>query len=240
MLAIAGYHIRLRPVARFSAVRLGPTTAPRPDAFKLGNAKAFLTVLPGDFVSEGTPFERVQATIRRGRAGTEVHLGGGVEDVEILAQLETGPLTRHWAVETEGFACRWPPGLGLASTPAGAAWPFEFYGPNGAFVFLRGPLQGEQVPTPQQMVGPGQELVDQEVTGNGLRMDLEYTHEGAVWNQRHHWVGFAQETAILLTGQAPRDIFAGISQAMDVIVASLRLSGTKAPAQPKRGGAQVH
>jgi hypothetical protein len=240
MIAIAGYHIRLRPVARFSAVRLGPNTAPRPDTFKLGNARAFLTVLPGDFVSEETPFERVQATIRRGRSGTEVQLGGGVEDVEILARLETGPLTRHWAVETEHYACRWPAGLGLASTPSEAAWPFEFYGPNGAFVFLRGPLRGEQVPTPQQMVGEAQEVIDQEVTGNGLRMDLEYTHEGAVWQQRHHWVGFGQETVVLLTGQAPRDIFPGLSQAMDVIAASVRLSGPGPSAPPKRGTAQVN
>jgi hypothetical protein len=240
MIAIAGYDIRLRPVASFSAVRLGPASAPRLDTFKLGTSRAFLTVLPGDPVAGEAPFERVQATIRRGRAGTEVQLGAGVEDLEILARLEAGPLTRHWAVETEHFACRWPPGLGLASTPEDAPWPFEFYGPSDSFVCLRGPLRGGEVPTPRQLVAPGQELLDEEVTGNGVRMDLEYTREGAVWHQRHHWVGFAREATLLVSGQAPRDIFPGLSQAMNVIVGSLRPSGAGPAALPRRGAEQVN
>ncbi|MCI0574280.1 MAG: hypothetical protein L0Y66_26410 [Myxococcaceae bacterium] len=140
---------------------------------------------------------------RMGPTGAEVRLRAGLlPRFAADGSLMAGPDTPHWTLETSLFRCRWPEGLVLASTEEGAPAPFELLGPQGAVLFLQGPLGREQLPALEEMVSPGQQVLGTGTLGEAPYVDVAYTHEGRAWRQRHVVLALGGTHVLVLTAQA--------------------------------------
>jgi hypothetical protein len=148
----------------------------------------------------------------------DVELGEGTQALAEVLDLQEGPHLDHWRVETTVFTCRWPEGFTLAS-PASPGTPFELHGPDGALVYVQGPIRVDRLPPLTEMVGPGQSVRCHGRTARGGWVELEYEHQGQPWRQTHRAMEDASGYALVVSAQAPVGA-AGLAEAAAVDAAA--------------------
>lgn len=118
------------------------------------------------------------------RGGYRSKLPPGTEALGEVLEVEPGPSSEHWLLETERFRARFPPGFTLHSVPRDSPTPFDLVGPGGCLLYLQLP---ETLPDWGQPEG---------------RMERTYQHQGATWWQRYQVVEREGLLAVV-TAQAP-------------------------------------
>jgi hypothetical protein len=150
----------------------------------------------------------------------DVELGKGTQALEAVLDLQEGPHLDHWRVETTVFICRWPEGFALTS-PASPGTPFELHGPDGALVYVQGPVRVDRLPPLNEMVGPGQSVRRYGRTARGGWVELEYEHEGERWRQTHRVLEDTSGYALVVSAQAPVGAAGLAEAAAEEVAASL-------------------
>ncbi|MDB4962558.1 MAG: hypothetical protein JWP01_2557 [Myxococcales bacterium] len=234
--AVSGYGVTFELLAPFEMNRLGEQS-PVDDAVVLahpgGRGLKNALLAPGKTVAGGPLKKEFQVvpggkagdglwTYRSGSDGTSITLGADMKDVSEVGSAGAGPTEKSWSIQTAAYRVAWPKNWKLVSTEPGTRSPFELIGTNGAMIMLRGPLKGsKELPTPPQLVGAGQTIVDQGDLDGQIWMMLEYQHDGQTWRQRHHYGVLGKETVVIVTGQAPASQTAEMTEACETIVKSL-------------------
>jgi hypothetical protein len=155
-----------------------------------------------------------------GKLSVELH---GATSLEQVADVEPGPAGPRWRVETSLYTVEWPDGFAVHSPPdEGGPSMFDLHGPAGSLVYIQGPFVADNVPAPDQMVGPGQALVDQRREDGRELIELAYAHGGEDWRQVHCIVPFAETHCLIVTAQAPACSALQTSSALDVMARSLQ------------------
>ncbi len=198
--SLVGYQVRFTPTApwkfgRMPVAAMGPKAVPDSVMVARMLEKRVKNVLiaPGKKVTS----QKFQKTVdgelrvlRLGDEGTSFMLGAGVEDISEVGAAAAATTGSEWSVETSSYTVRWPDGYTVGSADNGAPFPFSFErvgGPN-EMIILRGPLVGaEQVPTPDALVGKGQEPVAMDMKSPTPWVEVRYKVEGKVWRQRHYY-----------------------------------------------------
>src|SRR5262249_30949075 len=89
---------------------------------------------------------------------TRVALGRDTKSVsDVLAFVETTDHARGWSLVTREWACNFPQGTTLWSTPVDAGWPFELIdvgaAERDAIIYVQGPWARVQAPVLERLVG---------------------------------------------------------------------------------------
>jgi len=238
---LVGYQIRFTPLVPFVFGRSprGPK-APADSllvAHMASGGVRNVMIGPGSSVSS-TEFQRVRLggdqdgiwSLKLGDNGTTVLLGDEMNDVSDVGKLAANPSAEStWQIETESYAVAWPDGYVVKS---GARWPFEFHGiDEGAddLILLRGPLHGaKETPSPPQLVAPGQEVVESNLSTPTPWVEVRYTAQGRAWRQRHFYAVLCPETVVLVTTQGPE------ARANKLATDGERIASSIKPVSPRR------
>ncbi|MEV6597694.1 hypothetical protein AB0M36_12595 [Actinoplanes sp. NPDC051346] len=217
---IIGYGLRLTAT---DAVQVG----------RAGDAGKHPDMLLSASVADGRLTNNV-VTVDDGRASLmmEPAVGGLRATAEPAADDQT-----YWTLSQAGMLCRWPEGMRVVTAdPDATVWSVEFHGADGALVMLRGPrcAGGGLVPPPDQLIGPGQELLASDMAADEMWMELRHVREGEAWWQRHRYAVLAPNDLLVVTGQAREGDEDDVRRAVDVVVRGLRLDVPPAAPRPKR------
>lgn len=121
-----------------------------------------------------------------------------------VVDIEDGPSTGSWRIETSVFTALWPDGFSVESSQDAADHtPFYLLSAGRAAIFPQGPLLVERVPAAAGMVGAGQTLVDTWRVGGIEVVELDYEHEAERWWQSHWRIPHGGQGILILTAQAP-------------------------------------
>jgi hypothetical protein len=160
-------------------------------------------------------------------APTRVALGPNTKAAsDVLAFIEETPFSPEWSIVTQHYACAWPKGTTLWSTPTEIGWAFELThgdAAGDAMTYVQAPLPPAQGLTLDALIGDGMRagargnLVG--ASGAGEWLDMHYEVEGTPWVQRRHIMHLGPEEYALVTTQAPE---AGIAAALEVAAAAAR------------------
>jgi len=139
--------------------------------------------------------------------------------IPMLLDVEHGPNTNNWQLETSLYTAPWPPGFDLVSTrdaasPAG----FDLVGAEGAaMIFVQGPFSVQPdvrtFPTSdQRQKGVGQ-------VGDYTWIRVAYSHEQQDWEQAHIVCRLGAARWLVVSTQAPaRQADATFSAATELAV----------------------
>jgi hypothetical protein len=167
--------------------------------------------------------------LRLGADGTSLTVGAGVAEVSEVGTAAPSPTPSGWAIETSAYTVDWPEGYTVCSAQAGAPFPFIFErvgGPNEMIV-LRGPLVGaKEVPSPEALIGKGQEPVAMNMQSPTPWVELGYSVEGRRWRQRHYYAVLKPKTLVLVTIQGPEERAGQLARDGDRVAASVKARGT--------------
>jgi hypothetical protein len=128
-----------------------------------------------------------------------------------IARVDEGLAQDDWQIETGRFRAVFPSGFALRSVEVHAPTPFELVGPEDSLIFVQSPLEP---PSPDQLVGPGQEVTMRGETW----IELSYEHERAPWWRRHEIAH-----GMVFTAQAPEPVKPQASRALQRILKTLTL-----------------
>ncbi len=177
-----------------------------------------------------------RATINLGGAKPIVHLGERTSDLGEVLDLIPGGGCDHWRIETTVFTARWPSGFALASPPGpGMPSPFDLLGPDGALIYVQGPLPRRDLRGLDRIAAP-----DQVIRRHGRSagrswwppgwavrhpgwswVELEYRHEGSPWRQVYRLADLGGGYACVVTKQAPEQWAEWTDQAAEEVAASI-------------------
>ncbi|SFO08890.1 hypothetical protein SAMN04489713_10457 [Actinomadura madurae] len=111
-----------------------------------------------------------------------------------------GPDRPTWRIETQLYSVTWPSGFTLECAGENDPFaPFLLWGPDKSLIWVQGPIRRTRLTAPSDLVGPGQQVVDQQANS----IELAYTEEGAPWRQSHHILDLDQDRLAIVTSQAP-------------------------------------
>jgi hypothetical protein len=126
----------------------------------------------------------------------------------------------HWRIETSVLSVRWPEGFALESVNQPPPI-FDLVGPDGARLWLQGPMPAERVPPLDRMEGPGQTTERISSSAGGPLVELRYLHDGGPWRMFHCVVDRYAAHACLVTAQTPERWRELIRSAVEEVAASL-------------------
>lgn len=168
--------------------------------------------------------------LKPGPAGgrAQMALGKGMETYDaVLEQIAAADHPPHWAIATDDYVIRWPARLTLRAD-GDPKRPFELAlgGTAAEFLCMQGRFTGpDQIPRPEQLVGPGMEMVGQgDVKGadSVIWFELGYEHRGASWRQRFYYLPFGSDSIYVLRAQATEPARDKMIDAADSIAGSFR------------------
>ena len=214
--SLVGYQVRFTPFApwqfgRMPAAAMGPKAVPDSVivARMLENRVKNVLIAPGNQVTSQEFQKTVEGelrVLRLGDGGTSLMLGAGIEDISEVGAVAAASTGAAWSIETSAYTVDWPDGYTVGSADDGAPFSFSFErvgGPNEMIV-LRGPLVGaQQVPTPDALVGKGQEAIAMDMGSPTPWVEVRYQVHGKAWRQRHHYAVLKPEAVVLVTIQGP-------------------------------------
>lgn len=155
--------------------------------------------------------------IELGPGGPRALLGRGMTGLGDQCTLEPGPEDTRWFIAAEGYEVGWPAGYKLWST--GNKYPaFEMVrigGDQDESIRVQGPFKKR--PPPSALIAPGQSVAADEKD----MLELRYTHEGAAWVQRHHFVS-SGGSFFVVTAQAREPNAGAMREAAGMVAASLK------------------
>jgi hypothetical protein len=141
------------------------------------------------------------------------------QDVHEVADIFFGEAGPHWWLETSLCRFVWPAGYRIACRAAEIqVTPLDLLGPGGECIFIQHP---RAMPPLEKMVGPGQEILDQDDATRAVL--LGYLLEGEEWRQRHTVVTVGSRE-LAITGQAPGRAFAGVERVMREIASTIEVT----------------
>jgi hypothetical protein len=164
-----------------------------------------------------------------GEGMTEVVLGTGMSSYDqMLEGVDVVDDDCDWTIVTEDHDVLWPEGFTLRADGdrAPGTWPYELshHGSSERLIYLQGPFVASQIPPPEQLVGPGMELVDQgDLDGTintVLWFELSYEHEGVPWAQRFYYLPIDSEGIYLMRAQTDDDAREEVFDAADLMAGS--------------------
>ncbi len=136
-----------------------------------------------------------------------------------LADIDRGDPAERWHIETSICSCAWPEGFALQSDPEYP--PFLLIGPEGAMIWLAGPLDRART-TPIEKLATSDQTVRAVGQADGReRIDLEYTFEGERWWQRRYVIPWGEGRAIVISAQARSTTELLTAAAIDLVEATL-------------------
>jgi hypothetical protein len=163
---------------------------------------------------------------------TQVALGIGMEGYDaVLSGLRTAPHPAQWTLITDDYEIRWPAKFTIRvdGDLNPRSWPYELGldGSSENLLFLQGPLTGpEQIPPPERLVAPNQEMVDQGslkgTVNTVIWIELTYEHGGSRWRQRFYYIPRDSESVYLLRVQGTADVAEKMFAAADLMATSFR------------------
>lgn len=156
---LSGFGLRAIPFAPFRAA-LGP------------NPRSL------DLESDASGEERFARVIADGEGGYASKLAEETPSLFDVVEIEAGPQSDHWRLETHAFSARLPGSATLHSTPADDPSPFVLTGPGGIALYVQ---SAAKAPPLEAMAACGQTI---SARGEDW-IALEYEHDGAAWVQRH-------------------------------------------------------
>ena len=118
-----------------------------------------------------------------------------------LAEVLPGPQTRAWRIETTSYVCALPLGFVLADDPDGFS-PFVLDGPEGALVWVSGPMPRDRALPVENLIDEGQTVRGVADAGDNVRVDLDYVFEGEPWWQRRYILAWGKDDVLVLSAQA--------------------------------------
>lgn len=137
-----------------------------------------------------------------------------------VLDVEDGPALNDWRLETAVFTCAWPHGFALLSNnfPHDPG-PFDLFGNNHEMIYVQRP---RHLPGIEEMCAPYQTVRHIEKNGDSEWIELDYTHDGTAWIQRHEIVALP-DARYAVTMQAPEAF------AEEAAKAAHQLAGSIAP-----------
>src|SRR5262245_4357040 len=173
---VAGFGWTLMPYAPFRFERVGgrPRSLSVEHSSSSGPGRIVITVS-----DDG---RRVRSEPAR-QAGPPIHV---VEVIEGAAyeHWDHGAAYDHWRIETSVLSVRWPEGFVVESV-AEPPPAFDLVGPDGARLWVQGPLDPERLPPLDRMEGPGQTTERVFRSTGGPLVELRYLHDGGAWHMYH-------------------------------------------------------
>lgn len=140
------------------------------------------------------------------------------ESVFDVVEIEDGPDTEDWRIETSVFTCCWPHGYMLCSNSfPDDPGPFDLVGVHDELIYVQKP---KVMPDVEEMCGPDQTVLDVQRGEDSEWIELEYVHEGVLWRQRHEVVTMEGERFVV-TMQAPVEYAEGSVGAARQVARSL-------------------
>lgn len=108
------------------------------------------------------------------------------ESLSDVLEIQPGPDTDDWRIETSIFTCCWPHGYLLCSNDyPNDPGPFDLVGVHDELIYIQKP---KVMPDIEEMCGPDQTIVNTGRDADSGWIELEYDHEGVSWRQRHEVV----------------------------------------------------
>ena len=111
-----------------------------------------------------------------------------------LADVTIGPAWPTWWLETHPYRVPLPAGWTAYASGGSAPSVFDLVGPHESMIFIQVP---RRVPALDQMVAPGQELIERGSFAAGDWIAVQYTEAGHVYIQRHVLVCVEKLTAVV-------------------------------------------
>ncbi len=125
-----------------------------------------------------------------------------------FGQVAEGPDNPVFHVEVGGvYQVPWPSReLALISAPEPDEPPFYMFSDfAGGLVYVQGPMDNDELPEPDHMIGEGQTEVARDETAGHTWIELAYDHDDLAWRQRHIIVPFSTKHTMVVTTQAVAD-----------------------------------
>lgn len=136
-----------------------------------------------------------------------------------VLEIDSGPDTDDWRIETSVFTCDWPRDYALCSNnfPIDPA-PFDLLGPNREMIYIQ---HSEVVPDIETMRAPYQSVISIERSHESTSMDLAYDYDGIEWRQRHE-IMQNEGRRFVVTMQAPLPFAKHATEVAYAVARSLR------------------
>lgn len=139
-----------------------------------------------------------------------------------VVDIQDGPSTGSWRIETSLFTAVWPEGFTIESSQdAVDDTLFYLLSAGRAAIFPQGPLPVERVPAAAGMVGAGQTLVATWRVGDIEVVELDYEHEAERWWQSHWRIPHGGQGILILTAQAPTREVTATRAAAELVATSV-------------------
>lgn len=167
--------------------------------FRAGYADEPATAIDVEHHSEkGVLFARV---IPDG-AGYKSKVDQHTKSVLDVVDIEDGPDTHNWRIETSVFTSCWPHGYMLCSNNfPDDPGPFDLVGVHDELIYVQKP---KVMPDVEEMCGADQTVLDVQRGEDSEWIELEYVHEGVSWRQRHEVITL-RDQRFVVTMQAPAE-----------------------------------
>ncbi len=155
-------------------------------------------------VSYHSPRGRLFARLIPHEGGYKSQIDQHTASLYDVLDVEPGPDLDDWRLKTSVFTCAWPRGyvLGSNNFPHDPS-PFDLVGKNHEMISIQQP---RNMPALEAMCGPNQTIEHIEKSAEGEWIDVEYSHNGDEWMQRHQIVA-AEDLRFVVSLQAPRPHF---------------------------------
>lgn len=145
-------------------------------------------------------------------------IGQATESLYDVADIAPGPHSTDWVIETSVATCRWPAGYELCSNNfPDDPGPFDLIGPYQELIYTQQP---RRMPDVKDMCAPGQTVLDIQHTPASDWIELQHSHEGAMWFQRHEVVKTLQHP-MAVTSQCRAEFRTGTTAAARQVAESL-------------------
>ncbi|MGH3390708.1 MAG: hypothetical protein ACRDOO_17720 [Actinomadura sp.] len=139
------------------------------------------------------------------------------DSADQVVDISAGPVDQSWRVETSLYSVAWPEGFRIEPPPDGGPSMFDLHGPDGALLYVQGPFADDRLPTPDQLVAPGQTVVVKRRVRDVEVVELAYVHEDAEWRQGYWLVPLGEGRSLVVTAQAPAARAAETMRAGDLV-----------------------
>jgi hypothetical protein len=140
-----------------------------------------------------------------------------------VADIIEGPRQPEWWLDAGFYAMPLPPGwTALATGDSSPA--FYLVRETDRMVFVQ---TARNRPTLDALAAPGQSVIDRGTDDRAEWVELSYVLEGVAWRQRHTLM--RSTLPVMVTAQAPRDVFDEVRAVQDALVRQVVLD---APASP--------
>ncbi len=150
--------------------------------------------------------------------GYESQIDQHTESLSDVVDIEAGPDTGEWRIETSVFTCCWPHEYMLCSNNfPDDPGPFDLVGVHDELIYVQKP---KVMPDLEAMCGPDQKVLDVQRGEDSEWIELEYAHEGVAWRQRHEVV-VLHEQRFVVTMQSPAEFAEGAVRAAQQVARSL-------------------